>query len=561
MNAGVDHPLALDLAIASFGFIPYWLLGLPFTLPFVTGEDTNALRLTPAVGCAIAGLIEEWAMLAGVPRLLATCIVLVLAAAVSLLMGWRSARAVLRSILEFLPLYFVAVAICCISPFPVLGVWSGDWLVYYRSGHAILTGNMPVDLLGRPPLFGAGAIPLWLVRDGLPSYQIFCAVASAGLISVMHYALGRFRPGRRHLPLLCLVAITPFILHNSAAAWSKQLAAALLLAGFVGEVSTGWAGERKLTQFVPPVLFALSIGVHQSSLIYLPAIILMTPTRQSGKYILRRTLMYIVLIAVVAGPYELWTISHYGIQAKVAANPVITDRTDLNLISNTALVFVTGFVGWAPVVDLARWVRSSHPLDPAEALKQGFWLLASWVTTMAGTLLGTLGPFLLLKPLHKGIRPSTAGIISTSAGRVILAISSILLLNAVLNPFWSSYGVMQTGLEPLCLIGLLVLIAEAETTGWRFRLAFCSVLLLGTVPWILLNGAVTLGLCLSEGFKARMASSSEGDYLSLIRTGLKPVGLESFPFIQIVAFSLLAMSVLIMITLRRGAALKAEKLV
>src|SRR5207249_3237255 len=110
--------------------------------------------------------------------------------------------------------------------FPVLGSWSGDWLQMYQMGEAVAAGNVPSTMLARPPLFGASTAPLWLIEPGLIPYQLMAAVASAAAITTTFRFMRFLRPNAG-LMLLVPLVISPFFLHNTAAAWSKLLAGAL----------------------------------------------------------------------------------------------------------------------------------------------------------------------------------------------------------------------------------------------------------------------------------------------------------------------------------------------
>src|SRR5439155_12381303 len=126
----------------------------------------------------------------------------------------------------------VALIPATVSPFPVLGVWSADWLYMYDGGQAVWRNTpLTAELLERPPLFGATAIPLWLIRDGLPSFQVACAVAAASLLGAIRHTAGLLGGGRAWPGWLFLAAGSLFFLHHTATCWGKQLAAALIVAG------------------------------------------------------------------------------------------------------------------------------------------------------------------------------------------------------------------------------------------------------------------------------------------------------------------------------------------
>ena len=90
------------------------------------------------------------------------------------------------SLAQSVLLYFVALVPIAISPFPILGNWGGDWLFLFKSGRELVEGvPMTAGTLQRPPLFGAAAVPLWIVADGLVPFQLFAAVMSGGVLMLV----------------------------------------------------------------------------------------------------------------------------------------------------------------------------------------------------------------------------------------------------------------------------------------------------------------------------------------------------------------------------------------
>src|SRR6266536_117327 len=176
------------IALVVIAPLPYWILGLPW----VMGSPRS--RLAPLVGCTLAGVYAEWAMITGLPVRAVTVVALSVSAAY-VLYRRSVARDVVNDIVEWLPFYFVSMLAASLSPFPVLGDWSGDWLILYRMGESVLGGDLPSNMLTRPPLFGAATAPLWIVADGLIPYQIMAAVASAASVTATLHFVRLLRPG------------------------------------------------------------------------------------------------------------------------------------------------------------------------------------------------------------------------------------------------------------------------------------------------------------------------------------------------------------------------------
>src|SRR5262249_40369089 len=136
------------------------------------------------------------------------------------------------SLTESYLLYGVALVPTVFSPFPVIGLWGVDWLLFCGAGKALWEGGQltPV-LLQRPPLFGVGTAPLWLfLSDTLIPYQIFSASMWAAALAAGLFAMDRFWPDISRRQLLAPLALSVFFLHNTATCWGKLMAAAFLIA-------------------------------------------------------------------------------------------------------------------------------------------------------------------------------------------------------------------------------------------------------------------------------------------------------------------------------------------
>src|ERR1051326_1434721 len=241
----------------------YWVLGSPFLLH----RGHSALRMAPLTGGAVAGLCCELTFAIGTrPHTLLIPLLIACAAyAVVYKRKWEW-----RHLGEVYLLYVVALLPAVISPFPIVGIWNGDWFYLFKAGQTLWEGGrLSFESLQRPPLFGAGAAPLWLFADGLIPYQIFSAVMSAGTLGSCLFAADRFWPTLSRFRLLAPLVCSVFFLHHTAACWAK-----LAAAGFVLASAVDFSREHSpVTAWSSGVWFALAVAMHQSSLIYLPVLI------------------------------------------------------------------------------------------------------------------------------------------------------------------------------------------------------------------------------------------------------------------------------------------------
>jgi hypothetical protein len=457
--------------------LPFWALGLPW---FVTGEPKK-IRLAPLVGCALAGFYAELAMIAGLP-VRASVGALTLVSAGTLLLHRRLLPDLRRAMADSIPIYLVAVLAASLSPFPVLGEWSGDWLHLYRMGQSVIHGTLPSNMLARPPLFGAAATPLWILGGGLIPYQLMAAVASAAALTATSAFIEDFRPTSPRAVLLPLL-ISPFFLHHTAAAWSKLLAAGLILAAVVEALH-----RRRLAS---AALFALAVGIHEGSIIWAPCVLLAHGVNAAGWRGVARAVGPIAILGLlIAGPLEIWILVKYGLAAKMAASPVLTYTTTDPFVVKAVLAVVSSFVGWGPLVSIGRWLRYPHPAAAAVATKEAYWLVTSYITTLAGTVGGLLFPFLLTRRT----RPLASRPLGLFNRWMLVGTSFAVIASALLTPYYSDQGNMQAALVPLAL-GLYALCAiqlapdrDQGAAGTR-RVAWIMGLA-GTLPWIVLNAGI-----------------------------------------------------------------------
>ena len=315
------------------------------------------------------------------------------------------------------------------------------------------------------------------------------------------------------------VAGSMFFLHHTAAAWVKPLAAASVVAAVLLGVQArrdgfGWWRSA--------VAFALAVAEHQSSVLYAGFILVPAVTPWDGLKRVGYRLGVLVLSGlVIVGAYEVWTVTTYGLDAKVKANPSVAQRqSDVSFAVNTALVGVSSVAPWGNVEEVRRAVVGGR----ADLSKNGFWVATGWLTATAGTVLGLALPFL---PVWRAV---------FARYRVLpwmwwAAAVTAFVGNAVLCPFHSPMGTAQAGLVPLeAVLAIGLAVGVGTTTPARRRWVNRLTVALAVVPFVVVNAGIAAGLKYSGRFREVFAAGSEGDWTqSVLPRGLEPLGLATFP--------------------------------
>jgi hypothetical protein len=471
----------------------YFLVGYPLA------AGLRRPRLALVAGLGLTGWACEFILMAGVP------VGVPLAGLAGLAgLGWyRVRRSEVRACLrEVYLVYSWPLAAVLLTPFPGMGPWSMDWLYVFQSGQAVM-GNLPYGgpMLERPPLGGASCIPLWLIADGLPTFQVWSAVTSAALVLVgmeLYRELGGTRGGVRvWLPLLAGC----FFLHHTMLGWAKFLAAGLTLSGVL-LMCRAESGRWNWT--AGSALFALSVATHQSAILYGPCVILFGLSAGLRRGV-RRLSVALAAGLVFVLPFEVWTIRTFGLDAKVKANPAMAQRNpDESAGLRAGFMLLSTFVPWNTIEDVARCL-SGAPVAPGL-----YWLVTGVLTALAGTLLGSMVPFL---PLRRGPpAPRQWASVLTSRGPVA-CLALAVVGNALLSPYFAKWGSAQTGVVPVQVLLFVVLIRwlDDASEGIQKRVNGLA-LALGIVPYALLAVGVTVWLRTGPAAHDAFLTWDDNDY-------------------------------------------------
>jgi hypothetical protein len=503
----------------------YWLAGL------LLARAAGKLEWATLWGIGLMGLVGEVAGIAGIPARAATMAVAACAiagAVFSIMSGGRRNHAVdwAGEIRPNLESYLISLLAVSVVPFAIPGPWGGDWLYALDSGRYIADGrSFYPELLARPPLFGAASIPVCLFGGPLASFQVFCAVASAGLLQVARTlvpAAGRSRQ-------LWLLGGSVFFLHITVNAWPKFLAASFIIAAWV---SGGEPGRRKV--WITGTLTGLSLATHQSSALFVPFVLarILGGSPTLGKFTWKAA-QVLAVAAIVCAPWEIYTLLTYGLAAKVQANPSVSQRiAGVPTWLNGILVGVSTFVPWGPLEALRHSAAVESPFSPARIQREIYWLVTSIFDSLAGSLAGILVPWLVVfrfRQLRAGILELWDAI--PVAGRFALAIS--LVGQCLLNPFYGEDGSLQTGWVPVG-VGLVLWLMNWVSRQPQNKQSSVvqSTLVLGLIPWVIFHVALTAGLFFSARLKEQI-TVSEGDLQRIAKFGLTPLGLGGFPWVQL----------------------------
>jgi hypothetical protein len=518
----MSSPLLSLLAPLLAAPLIFYACGLPWALA------TGRLHFAPLLGVAVAGLVAEVAYIAGGSVVVASATAVGLhVAAVGLLLR-RSADTlppVRQDFGEFFACYLLALLPVVIAPFPLPGRWAGDWIIVMETGHAMFTGApLPEVALTRPPLFAAAASPLWCIGGKMAAVQIAAAVASAACLQIVRHLL----PPTHRAAHVCLVAASLFFIQVTAATWAKFTSAAFLLAAWHA------LADRSLrATWIAGALLGLALAAHQAAVLFAPFLLLRLWSAALGHRIFGVPVVALVAFGGAAAlfclPWEIFTVVRYGLEAKASANPALGARPEIPAWANTALAGLTTFAGWGPVEPVLSLSGENVPRDAVFFLRAVFWVATSAFNTASGTLLGVLVP----AGLALGWRMLGSELLRSwrESGRLSqLAWLFAFGANAVLNPYYSPDGTLQTGGVPAGLVGLIWASHRLTALGvgaLRWALAWTFA---GGALWVMFQLGLGLALRYSATARVRLRDT---DFSFIQENNLASLGLALPLIVQV----------------------------
>jgi hypothetical protein len=482
----------------------YTILGAPLVLAGQRRTTTDLLA--PLFGCTLAGWLGEIALIVGVSWRWLLCAAFATSTAALVLRRSEVGR-FLRCLRDLYVAYLPAAAIVALSSSPAAtGIWGGDWAEQFAMGRAVFLGDYSGAPIHREPLFGAAAAPLQLVLPALPSLMAFSAVAAAAAALAVIYGIEVWGKTRVTCAALAPFMTTPFFLLHVPTVWAKQLAAGAAVVAVVD--SAKYLETRRFRSWLSSCLWiGAAVAIHKSSVIYLGMIASLYPLERSAyRTAVRDAAVLACALALIAVPFDAWIISQRGMSERVAANPVIyfsEKATPIKLFSIKVRNLISSVTG------MPQAVRKL----PTTIEKVSF--LVVW---QAGTLLGTFWPFVPRAVASAGL--GTLFRTSLVSRRVAAGGITVLLLNAILNPYPGPHGLTQTGLVAFCLMIFVWLFAGPRPRA----LELVAVLVCGTVPLLLVNSINLYDLA------TRTTPFEPGTFRYMLRLGGTSFGYELWPF-------------------------------
>jgi hypothetical protein len=498
----------------------YFGVGLPWSM---LGKR---IAWAPLWGVAVMGFSAELGCIAGAPVASAILIVALVHIAIG---GWllgrdeENRRLLGEELAGFLTMYLMALIPFVAAPFSTPGLWGGDWFVALESAtHVWHRIPFTPELLARPPLFGAASIPLLLAGPLVPAFQIFCAVASACALQL--FRTGLKQPARRGV--IWILAASLFFLQVTLNAWPKFLSAAFLFAAW--QILEAPSAGRTA---VAGAFLGLAVASHQSAVLFAPLLLVrLLASPQPGATRIWQLMALGMMAAAVVAPWELHTGLAYGWAAKIHANPAVSQRIDsMPGWLNAVLVGVGTFAAWGPFYVLYHWLSSPDRLALARIAHEAYWLITSTFNSLAASLLGLILPWWVTLgggKLWRRFRDFWSGL----GWPVYTALLIALAGQMCLNPYFSTDGSLHTGWVPA---GLALALWFADTPGnapvGEIGAVLKWTLLLGTIPWVVFNIALTVALVLSAKFRNLFFDS---DLQLLEKNGWTTLAMGGFPWVQ-----------------------------
>lgn len=406
------------------------------------------------------------------------------------------------------------------------GNWSGDWIEHYERSVFFLD-HEPTDRLflgiyllpARPPMMNL--LGAWILGQFGHRYDVFqvafafwnlLVFFACWLIVRAMLARGVRRPGQG--VLLCLMALSPFLMENATYTWTKSLASFYVIVGLWFYLRA-WKKQDALRLAAAAAAFSAGILVHYSAAPYVVVIalhyLLVLARKRQERW--KEMGIAAAIGGVLVGSWILWSASVYGVHTTMAANTTVTVSSKMSVSGNL----------WKVGCNLL-WTTIPHPFHIGlNTFSVGFAQPSAWgfvrdyaFLCLQNTLvvgMGTLGGIVVTVELFRVLvlgrgRPSRRWFwLTLIVAGGVLAVAT--------TPALGYFGDAHVCLAPLIYLGIALLGASFSTL----------------VPWM--RWAVVVG-CMADFLVGILLHFSLQNWTPTF-VGTIPAILDDMPSVQTVA--------------------------
>ncbi len=430
-----------------------------------------------------------------------------------------------------LGIYLLSVVALAVSAYPGLWLIGGDWWVHFSMTLAADHGQFGVDQLTRCPFFAVACLPLldagggtW--ARGLAVYQIFNAVAAAAAwLPIVMLILKTDQAGRAvRVAALLALGCSPMFTMVLQNLWPKFLAGGCLWLALTR--AEKFAVDGRITEMRwAGWWFACAVLAHESSIIYAPLLALAAWVGPGvrGKLPLIIGLAWAgIIVALLVGCWEGWTVWRFGWGARVNANPAVAFATSQPLWEKFGANILAVLVSILPLDLAATWVRPHLGF-----LDKSYYTVVAIVSWMGATVLGIVLPWLLF--LRKAAARLATDYWLEKRQRILLAGAAIAVVAyAFILPVAPRYGTIQGGLVPL-VMGMTAMVVSrlgAEDARGVSRLLRWWVFV-GWLPYVAVGTVIGIILGFPEHFgsRAEQLRLQDGDLMAVYTEKFAPLGM------------------------------------
>jgi len=502
--------------------------------------EKSAIPLLGVVFWGWVGLIQ---IMTGVPRGW-LYFAIMMAAVAGGLFRWKTVAKTWRDwgecVRPSLVIYLLGVVTLAVSAYPGLWLMGGDWWVHYSMTLAADNGQFGVAQLTRCPFFAVACLPLldagggsW--NRGLAVYQFFNAAAAAAAWLPIVMPILKTEPVGRRVRLAALLALgcSPMFTIVLQNLWPKFLAGGCLWLALTraGKFATqGRLAEMRAAGW----WFACAVLAHEASVIYAPMLVLAAwvGSSASGKLARFAGLAWAgLLVALLVGWWEVWTVWHFGWGARVHANPAVEFATAQPLWEKFGANLIAIFVSILSLDLASTWARTNLGF-----MEKNYYTVVALVSWMGATFLGIALPWLLF--LRKTTIRLTTALMDSSRHQALLAGAVLAIAaQAFLVPLPQRYGALQSSLVPLVMWGTGIVVSRlgtADAPGVSRVLRWWIIV--GWLPYVAVGTVIGIILAFPQHFgnRAEQLRLQDGDLIAIYTEKFVPLGM--MPMILFLGF-------------------------